>query len=133
MEKIIDYINFESSNKYTLILNYAGSSKSMSRSNTRDKMSNSKSRSPSNRKRSSAKSENLSNTNSGKKTNTSSPERKKSSKHSGDNIDQVAADSSPNNNNNEILDQVLTKVESFRLDNVSRLIDVISLSYIITF
>lgn len=52
MDKIIDYINFESSNKYTLILSHA--SITNSRPNTRNEKSSSNSQSP-NRNKSSLK------------------------------------------------------------------------------
>lgn len=104
LEKIIEYINFESSNKYTLVLNYTGTNtSSLSRSNTRDKIAGSKS--PSTRKRS------IVGQTPAIGKNVSTPERKKSSKQTVDSLSSTGGDVNTKPAETELIDQVLTKVE----------------------
>lgn len=95
MDKIIEYINFESSNKYTLILSHA--SNTNSRPNTRNEKISTNSQSP-NRNKSSLKYMNR------EPTNISVASERKSSKYK-----KTENDLEPNG---DLVEQVLTKVGS---------------------
>jgi hypothetical protein len=109
LEKIIDYINFDSSNKYTLVLdktNNQSAATTLSRSNTREKLAESKT-ATSSRKRGSVSSG--SHANAQAKGSVSS-ERKKSLKAGTDSASNIDS-ANKNLNENELLDHVLTKVD----------------------
>lgn len=126
MDKIIEYINFETSNKYTLILNHAPIVNS--RPNTREKSSLKSSSSP-NRKHSVPKNGSNKDTQGNPNSKTINPSERKSAKQQQQqqtsynntaslettldlNKSQNLNDSlmTDNPNNSEIIDQVLTKV-----------------------